>query len=76
VPHCGEELMRVVKPPEGEIHLDLRGRDNGRGAYVCPNRDCLKKAIRSHGLERAFGCSIPEEVYARLTEQMEAVDHG
>lgn len=70
------ELIRVVKPPEGELRLDPGGRANGRGAYVCPNRDCLKKAIRSHALERAFGRAVPEEVYAALAKEMEAVEHG
>ena len=70
------ELLRVVRSPEGEIHLDPSGRSNGRGAYVCPSRDCLKRAIRAHALERAFGEAIPEEVYARLNAEMEAMDGG
>ena len=65
------ELIRVVRSPEGEIHLDLRGRANGRGAYVCPDPDCLQKAIRSKALERAFSARIPEEVYQSLREEME-----
>ncbi|MBQ7144021.1 MAG: YlxR family protein [Oscillospiraceae bacterium] len=70
------ELLRVVKPPEGEIHLDLKGKANGRGAYICPSRDCLKRAIKSKALERAFGVQIPEAVYEALTAQMEAIDGG
>ena len=70
------ELLRVVKPPEGEAHLDLKGKANGRGAYICPSRDCLKRAIRSKALERAFGGQIPEAVYEALTAQMEAIDGG
>ena len=65
------ELMRVVRSPEGEVHLDLRGRANGRGAYVCPDPDCLKKAVRSRALERALSAQIPEEVYQSLREEME-----
>ena len=65
------ELIRVVRSPEGEIHLDLRGKANGRGAYVCPDPDCLQKAIRSKALERAFSARIPEEVYQSLREEME-----
>ena len=65
------ELIRVVRSPEGEISLDFRGKANGRGAYVCPNVDCLKKAIRAKALERAFAAQIPEEVYDRLREEME-----
>ena len=54
--------------------LDFKGKAPGRGAYICPNPECLKKAIKSKALERAFGVSIPDEVYAQLEEQMEAGD--
>ena len=67
-----KELIRVVRSPEGEISLDFRGKANGRGAYLCPDPDCLKKALKARALERAFSALIPEEVYARLREQMEA----
>ena len=78
---CGEmkpkkELVRVVKSPEGEVSLDLTGRKPGRGAYVCPNADCLKRAIRSKALERGFETAIPQEVYDGLLERMEAGDDG
>ena len=66
------ELIRVVQSPEGEISLDFRGKKNGRGAYVCPNPACLKKAIRAKALERALDTSVPDEIYAQLTAQMEA----
>ena len=65
------ELIRVVRSPEGEISLDFRGKANGRGAYLCPNGDCLKKAIRAKALERALETSIPAEIYDRLREEME-----
>ena len=65
------ELIRVVRSPEGEIHLDLRGKANGRGAYVCPDPNCLQKAVRSKALERAFSTRIPEDVYQSLREEME-----
>ena len=70
------ELIRVVRPPEGDIHLDTRGRANGRGAYLCPSRDCLRKAVRSKALERAFGTAIPREVYAALEAELEVLDGG
>ena len=66
-----KELLRVVRSPEGEVSLDFRGKAPGRGAYVCRDTECLKKAIKSKALERAFETSIPEEVYAQLSEQME-----
>ena len=68
------ELIRVVRSPEGAISLDFKGKANGRGAYVCPEMACLKKAMKSKAIERAFETSIPEEIYAQLTEQMEAGD--
>ena len=67
-----KELIRVVRSPEGEISLDFRGKANGRGAYVCPDPACLKKAIKQKALERALETAIPEEIYAQLTAQMEA----
>ena len=67
-----KELIRVVRSPEGNISLDFMGKANGRGAYLCPDRECLKKAIRSRALERAFSQPVPEEVYDRLREELEA----
>lgn len=66
------ELIRVVRSPEGEISLDFKGKAPGRGAYVCPDAQCLKKAIKARALERAFSAQIPNEVYDRLNEEMEA----
>ncbi len=65
-----KELVRVVKSPEGEISMDLTGKKSGRGAYVCRDMKCLKAAIKAKRLERAFECSIPEEVYERLEGEM------
>lgn len=71
---CGEmkskkEMMRVLKTPEGPIVLDVTGRKNGRGAYLCKNLDCLKKARKNKGLERSFKMSIPEVVYDSLEKE-------
>ena len=66
------ELIRVVRSPEGQVRLDFRGKASGRGAYICPSMDCLKKAIRSKALERSLEVPIPEEIYARLEQEMEA----
>ncbi|MGN1001574.1 MAG: RNase P modulator RnpM [Oscillospiraceae bacterium] len=68
------ELIRVVRSPQGEISLDFKGKAQGRGAYVCPDPECLKKAIRSRAIERAFETSVPEEIYDRLRQEMEAAD--
>lgn len=70
------ELVRVVRSPEGAISLDFRGKAPGRGAYVCPNPDCLKRAAKSRALERAFDTAIPQEIYDALVARMEAGDHA
>lgn len=66
------ELIRVVCSPEGEISLDFKGKSPGRGAYICPAPACLKQAIKAKALERAFSTQIPEAVYEKLNEEMEA----
>ena len=71
---CGEmkskkEMMRVLKTAEGPIVLDVTGKKNGRGAYLCLSLDCLKKAKKNKGLERSFKMSIPEEVYESLKKE-------
>ena len=70
-----KELVRVVRSPEGEISLDLRGKAPGRGAYVCPQAECLRRAIKSRALERGLDCQIPQEIYDQLLLRMEAGDH-
>ncbi len=72
---CGEmkekkEMIRVLKTPEDEIILDKTWRANGRGAYICNSADCLAKAIKNKGLERSLKSPIPEEVSARLKEEL------
>ena len=64
------ELVRIVKTPEGEIVLDTPGKKSGRGASVCRNPECLRKARKSRALERAFETAIPAEVYDALEAQM------
>ena len=75
---CGEmkgkkEMIRVIKTAEGEILLGATGRKNGRGAYLCPSEECLKKAIKNRGLERSFKMAIPKEVYESLEKEMEVL---
>ena len=70
-----KELVRVVRSPEGEISLDFRGKAPGRGAYVCPQAECLGRAIKSRALERGLDCQIPQEIYDQLLLRMEAGDH-
>ncbi len=65
-----KELIRVVRTPEGAVCLDFSGKLNGRGSYLCPNLECLKKARKAKSLERSLEVSIPEEVYDRLEKEM------
>lgn len=72
---CGEqkekrELVRIVKNSNGEISLDLTGKAAGRGAYICPNADCLAKARKSKRIDKVFECAVPGEVYDKLEEQL------
>ena len=67
-----KELIRIVRSKEGEISVDFTGKKAGRGAYICPDGACLKKAIKAKSLSHAFECEIPTDVYDSLTEQMEA----
>ena len=80
---CGQmkpkkELVRLVRAPQKEegqppeVTLDLTGKKPGRGAYLCRDAQCLKQARKSRRLERAFSCKLPEEVYARLEEELQA----
>ena len=66
-------LLRIVRSPEGEISLDLTGKKNGRGAYVCPDKACITKAVKEKRLERALEKAISEDVYKQLLEDLE---HG
>ena len=66
------ELIRVVRSPEGGISLDFKGKKPGRGAYVCRNPDCLKRAEKTKALSRAFGVPVPQSVLEELHEQMAA----
>ena len=67
-----KELIRVVRTPEGEVCLDFSGKLNGRGSYLCPDPECLKKAQKAKSLERSLEVPIPQEVYDRLEKEMEA----
>jgi len=64
------ELVRVVKSPSDEVSLDLTGKKAGRGAYVCPNAECLRLARKAKRFERAFSCAIPDEVYALMEGEL------
>ena len=65
------EMIRVVRQTNGEVSLDFSGKLNGRGAYICPVPECLKKARKARSLERSLEVEIPETVYDRLEREME-----
>ncbi len=65
-----KELIRVVRSPEGTISLDLTGKAPGRGAYICPASECLKKAQKSKAIDRALETAVPPEVYERMLTQI------
>ena len=65
------ELIRVVRDPEGQISLDFKGKKSGRGAYLCHSAACLKKARKSHRIDRVLECEIPDEVYDAMEQQMQ-----
>ncbi len=77
---CGEmkskkDMLRILKTADtNEIVLDVSGKKNGRGAYICRNRDCLMKAIRNKGLERSIKTGIPQEVYLSLEKEFDQID--
>lgn len=66
-----KELIRVVRSPEGEVSVDTTGRKPGRGAYICPDPACLKKAKKQHSLEKSLECEISESVYGQLLAEIE-----
>ena len=76
---CGEmkgikEMLRVLKTPEGEICLDTTGKKNGRGAYICRQKECLQKARKNKGLERSFKMSISPESYDMLEKEFDQLE--
>lgn len=70
------ELMRVVRTPDGRVTLDFTGRTNGRGAYICRDVKCLRKAVKSKRLDRSLGVTIPEEVYEAMEDELEAAQEN
>lgn len=76
---CGQsfpknQLLRVVRSPEGEISLDAGGKKSGRGAYICRNAACLKKARKGKRLEHSLECVIDDALYDRLEAEIAAYE--
>ncbi|MBR6365092.1 MAG: YlxR family protein [Lachnospiraceae bacterium] len=68
-----KEMIRVVLTPEGEIVLDVTGKKNGRGAYVCKSPECLKAAHKNKGLNRSLKTNISEEIFSVLEKEMDTL---
>lgn len=66
-----KQLVRVVRPPDGNVFVDATGKSNGRGAYLCPDATCLQKARKARRLERALDVEIPDAVYETLAATIE-----
>ena len=66
------EMLRVVRSPEGEISLDFTGKKSGRGAYICQDVKCLRRARKSKRIDRNLECEIPEAVYDAMEEELSA----
>jgi predicted RNA-binding protein YlxR (DUF448 family) len=69
-----KEMMRVLKTTENEIVLDTTGKKNGRGAYLCFSKECLKNAMKNKGLERSLKMPIPQEVYESLEKELDTIE--
>ncbi|MBE6852536.1 MAG: YlxR family protein [Ruminococcus sp.] len=65
-----KELIRIVRAADGEVRLDLTGKMNGRGAYLCPDKACLAKARKSRRIEKSFECSISDELYEEFENEL------
>ena len=64
------ELLRVVRSPDGAVSLDFTGKKSGRGAYICREVKCLQRARKSRRLERVLECSMPDEVYDAMEQEL------
>ena len=71
-----KELIRIVRSPEGDVSVDLRGKSSGRGAYICRKEECLRKAQKARLLERALECTLTQEMYDRLAEEITEQEDG
>ena len=65
------ELIRVIKTSDNQVLVDATGKKNGRGAYLCPRRECLEKAVKNKGLERSLKTAVPKEIYQDFEKEME-----
>jgi predicted RNA-binding protein YlxR (DUF448 family) len=65
-----KDLIRVVRTPEGEVCIDLKGKMSGRGAYICKKEACLKKAIKSKRIQTNLEVTISDELIESLSKEL------
>ena len=70
------ELVRVVRSPGGEVSIDIKGKSPGRGAYLCKNGECMRKAEKNRAIQRALGVEIPQSIYEQLSLRTEVAYEG
>jgi len=66
-----KDLLRIVKDAEGNVTVDLTGKQNGRGAYICKSEECAARCVKTRALNRAFKCEVSDEQYSVVTEVLE-----
>ena len=66
------ELLRAVRSPDGTVTLDFTGKKSGRGAYICRDVKCLRRARKSRRIDKNLDCSIPDEIYDRMEQELQA----
>ncbi len=69
-----KEMLRIIKTAENEVLLDVTGKKNGRGAYICRNSECLEKAMSTKGLERSLKTAISAEVYEAMRKELDTLE--
>lgn len=69
-----KDMMRVLKTPEDSIIIDVSGKKNGRGAYLCFSKECFEKAVKNKGLERSLKVKIPQDVYESLKKELDNIE--
>ena len=70
------ELIRIVRSSDGEISLDFTGKKNGRGAYICPTRECIEKCRKARLINKTFSMPVDDAVYDKLKEEFELGNNG
>ncbi len=65
-----KDLIRIVRTPQGSVELDLTGKKSGRGAYICKDKSCLKKAIKTKRIQNNLEVEVSEELYEALAQEI------